>query len=162
MRHHVNIGMVQGKIIGQYVSSILAKREVMSSGYDEAIMLDVNGYVAEASGENIFAVKDGVIRTPPLSSPVLAGITRDSIITMAKDMGFTLREETFTRDFLYLCDEVFFTGTAAEVTPVREIDDREINGGSPGPITKKLQKCYFDTVRGGNTKHKEWLTKVNV
>lgn len=159
-RHHVNVGMVQGKIIGQYVSSILAKREVIHSGYDEAIMLDVNGYVAEASGENIFAVRDGVIRTPPMSSPILAGITRDSVIRIAKDMGLDLREETFTRDFLYLCDEVFFTGTAAEVTPVREIDDREINDGRPGPITQKLQKAYFDAVRGNSEKYRSWLTKV--
>lgn len=159
-RHHVNVGMVQGKIIGQYVSSILAKREVVAAGYDEAIMLDVNGYVAEASGENIFAIRDGVIRTPPLSSPILAGITRDSVITLAKDMNLELREETFTRDFLYLCDEVFLTGTAAEITPVREIDNRVIGEGKPGKFTLKLQKMFFDVIRGNNEKYKHWLTPI--
>ena len=159
-RHHVNVCMVQGKIIGQYVSSVLAKREVIAAGYDEAIMLDTCGYVAEASGENIFAVRNGLIRTPPISSPILSGITRDSVIKIAKDMGFDLREETFTRDFLYLSDEVFLTGTAAEVTPVREIDDREINGGRPGPITQKLQKTFFDIVRGNDERYRKWLTKV--
>jgi branched-chain amino acid aminotransferase len=161
-RHHVNVCMVQGKIIGQYVSSVLAKREVIASGYDEAIMLDTNGYVAEASGENIFAVRNGVIRTPPISSPILSGITRDSVIKISKDMGLDLREETFTRDFLYLSDEVFLTGTAAEVTPIRELDDREINGGRPGPITQRLQKVFFDVVRGNDERYKKWLTKINL
>lgn len=161
-RHHVNVQMVQGKIIGQYVTSILAKREVIQMGYDEAIMLDVNGYVAEGTGENIFVVRNGVIRTPPFSSPILAGITRDSVLCLARDMGLDVREETFTRDYLYLCDEVFMTGTAAEITPIREVDDREINGGHPGPITQKLQKAFFDAVRGNNLQHKEWLAKVMV
>ena len=162
MRHHVNVGMVQGKIIGQYVNSILAKREVMAAGYDEAIMLDTNGYVAEASGENIFAICNDVIRTPPLSSPILGGITRDSVIRIAKDSGLTLKEETFTRDFMYLCDEIFLTGTAAELTPVREVDDRQIGNGRPGPITQKLQKIFFDTVRRDDERYRTWLTRVNV
>jgi branched-chain amino acid aminotransferase len=159
-RHHVNVGMVQGKLVGQYINSILAKREAVKSGYDEAILLDLNGYVAEASGENLFVVRDGVIRTPPVSSPILAGITRDTVIKLSKDLGYDLREEAFTRDFMYICDEVFMTGTAAEVTPVREVDDRPINGGRSGEITKRLQKAYFDVVRGQNEKYKKWLTYV--
>lgn len=159
-RHHVNVGMVRGKIIGQYVNSILAKREVAAAGFDEAIMLDVNGYVAEASGENIFVIRDNVIYTPPDSSPILAGITRDSVITIIKDLGLELKEEAFTRDFMYIADEVFFTGTAAEVTPVVEIDNRQINGGKPGPITKKIQDIYLSAVRGGVEKYKHWLTKI--
>lgn len=159
-RHHVNVGMVQGKLVGQYINSILAKREAVKSGYDEAILLDVNGYVAEASGENIFVIRDGVIRTPPMSSPILAGITRDTIIKISKDLGYEVREEAFTRDYLYICDEVFMTGTAAEVTPVNEVDDRPINGGRPGEMTKRLQKAYFDVVRGENEKYKKWLTYI--
>ena len=159
-RYHVNIGMVQGKLIGQYISSILAKREVVKSGYGEAIMLDVNGYVAEGSGENIFVVRDGIIRTPPMSSPILAGITRDAIIKLARDFNYDLREETFTRDYMYICDEVFLTGTAAEITPVCEVDDRLVNGGKPGPITMRLQKAFYEIVRGESEKYKEWLTIV--
>ena len=159
-RHHVNVGMVQGKICGQYVSSILAKREAVNAGFDEAIMLDTKGYVAEATGENLFAIRDGVIRTPPFSSPILSGITRETIITIAKDLGMEVREETFTRDFLYLCDEVFFVGTAAEVTPVRELDNRDIGEGAPGPITKLIQEVYFSIVRGEKQKYQEWLTYV--
>ncbi|MFH1829876.1 MAG: branched-chain amino acid transaminase [Pseudomonadota bacterium] len=156
-RHHVNIGMVQGKIIGQYVTSILAKREALSMGYDEAIMLDTHGYVAEGSGENIFAVRDGIILTPPMTSPILPGVTRDTVIALANDMDLPLREQKFTRDFLYICDEVFLSGTAAEITPVREVDNRKVGSGAPGPITKQLQNAFFDAVRGKNTLHSEWL-----
>lgn len=159
-RYHVNIGMVQGKLVGQYISSILAKKEVVKAGYDEAIMLDVNGYVAEGSGENIFVIRDGILRTPPISSPILAGITRDTIIKVAKEMGCELREETFTRDFMYICDEVFLTGTAAEITPVCEVDDRTINGAKPGPITMKLQDAFYKIVHGEDEKYKKWLTLV--
>lgn len=159
-RHHVNVGMVQGKIIGQYVPSILAKREVMAAGYDEAVMLDTHGYVAECSGENLFAIRDGVIFTAPTSSPILPGVTRDTIITLARELDMSLREEVFTRDFLYLCDEVFLTGTAAEVTPVREVDDRSIGVGRPGPITQRIQKAFFDVVHGNNERHLRWLTTV--
>lgn len=159
-RHHVNVGMVQGKLVGQYVTSILAKREVLKAGYDEAVMLDTEGYVAECSGENLFAVRDGVIYTAPKSSPILPGVTRDSVIQLARDMDMVVKEEKFTRDFLYLCDEIFLTGTAAEVTPVREVDDRKIGSGKPGVITQKLQKVYFDTVHGQNERHMRWLTEV--
>lgn len=159
-RHHVNVGMVRGKIMGQYVSSILAKREAMALGFDEAILLDVHGYVAEASGENIFAIRDGVIYTPPDSSPILAGITRDSVIHFIRDLALPFREEAFTRDFLYICDEVFLTGTAAEVTPVVEIDCRKIGEGTPGPVTRKIQEMYLKTARGANKKYQHWLTKV--
>lgn len=157
-RHHVNVGMVHGKIIGQYVPSILAKREVLTAGYDEAIMLDTNGYVAECSGENIFAVRDGVVRTPPTTSPILPGITRDTVIQLAREMEMTVREETFTRDFLYLSDEVFLTGTAAEITPVCEVDNRKIGAGKPGPMTQRLQKVYSDVVRGNNERYARWIT----
>jgi branched-chain amino acid aminotransferase len=159
-RHHVNVAMVQGKIMGQYVSSILAKREVMADGYDEAIMLDTNGYVAECSGENIFAVRDGVIWTPPATSPILPGITRDTVIKLARGAELEVREEAFTRDFLYVCDEVFIVGTAAEVVPVREIDNRPVGSGKPGVISQRLQKAYFDVVRGSDERHRGWLTPV--
>ncbi len=159
-RHHVNVGMVQGKICGQYVTSILAKREAIKDGYDEAIMLDTRGFVAECTGENIFTIKDGIIRTPPTSSPILPGITRDSVIQLARDMNLDVREEKFTRDYVYLADEVFLTGTAAEVTPVREVDNRPVGAGKPGPITQRLQKAYFDAVRGNDEHYKRWLTVV--
>ncbi len=159
-RHHVNIGMVQGKIIGQYVTSILAKREALNMGYDEAIMLDTHGYVAEGSGENIFAVRDGIIYTPPMTSPILPGVTRDTVIVLAKNMDMPLREQKFTRDFLYICDEVFLTGTAAEITPVREVDNRMVGSSCPGHVTKQLQNAFFDIVRGKNTLHSDWLDVI--
>jgi branched-chain amino acid aminotransferase len=159
-RHHVNVGMVQGKICGQYVTSILAKREAMKSGFHETIMLDTQGYVAECSGENIFCVKDGILRTPPTTSPILPGITRATVLELAKDMNFEVKEDKFTRDFLYLCDEVFLTGTAAEVTPVCEVDNRQIGHGKPGHITQKLQEAYFNAVRGKNPLHKNWLARI--
>jgi branched-chain amino acid aminotransferase len=160
-RMHVNVNMVRGKITGQYVNSILAKREAVVAGYDEAILLDISGFVAEASGENIFCVgKMGMIRTPPLSSPILQGITRDSVLRILKDAGREVSEVTFTRDALYIGAEVFFTGTAAEITPVREVDDRMVGTGRPGPVTKLVQETYFRAVRGQEPKYAEWLTYV--
>jgi branched-chain amino acid aminotransferase len=155
-RHHVNVMMTKAKICGNYVNSVLAKREVMKMGYDEALMLDTEGYVSEASGENIFMVKNGVLKTTPLTS-ILPGITRDSVIQIAKAKKITLLEERFTRDELYTAQETFFTGTAAELTPIREIDDRIIGDGKPGPITKELQAAFFDIVKGRSPEYKEWL-----
>lgn len=160
-RHHVNTSMVKGKITGQYVNSILAKREVTQMGYDEAIMLDTEGYVSEASGENIFIVRDGKIFTPPLGSSILEGVTRNTLVALARESGFEVVEQRFTRDFMYTADEVFMTGTAAEVTPVREIDDREIGGENPGPVTADLQETYFDHVKGTADGHPEWLTYLD-
>ncbi len=160
-RMHVNVNMVRGKITGQYVNSILAKREAVLAGYDEAILLDISGFVAEASGENIFAVgRHGVVRTPSLSSPILAGITRDTAIKLLRDAGREVQEVSFTRDALYIAGEVFLTGTAAEVTPVREVDNRQVGNGSPGDVTKDIQERYFNVVRGGDPKYAEWLTYV--
>ncbi|RKG67614.1 branched-chain amino acid transaminase [Corallococcus sp. CA054B] len=161
-RNHVNVNMVRGKITGQYVNSILAKREAVLAGYDEAILLDISGFVAEASGENIFLVnKKGVIKTPPLSSPVLDGITRDTVLKLLRDAGHTTIEEvTVTRDALYIANEVFFTGTAAEITPVREVDNRQIGDGKPGPISKYVQDMYFRVVRGQEARYADWLTYV--
>jgi len=159
-RHHINVSLAKGKISGQYTNSVLAKREVKLAGYDEAIMLDPNGYVSEGSGENIFLVKGGALLTPDLSSSILEGITRDTLIQIAREEGLKLVEGRVTRDQLWLADEVFFTGTAAEVTPVREIDNRTIGEGVPGPITKRLQARFFDIVRGVDKTHSEWSTKV--
>jgi len=159
-RGGLNSTMSKGKICGQYVNSVLAKREAMKAGYSEAILLDHSGRVAEASGENLFMVRRGVLKTPPLSSPILDGITRDTIIKLARESGLTVEESTFARDELYVADEVFLCGTAAELTPVREIDDRTIGAGTRGPITEKLQSIYFDTVKGKSTAHPDWLTYV--
>lgn len=158
-RHHINVMMTKAKTTSNYVNSILAKREATSLGYDEALLLDIYGYVAEASGENIFIVSDGVLRTPPLTS-VLSGITRASIITLAQDLGLPVREDLFSRDELYLADEAFLTGTAAEVTPIREVDDRIIGTGKPGPITLKLQTIFFDVVLGRDPRYRDWLTYI--
>ncbi len=155
-RHHVNVMMTKAKICGNYVNSVLAKREVMKMGYDEALMLDTEGYVSEASGENIFMVKNGVLKTTPLTS-ILPGITRDAVIQIAKAKKMTLLEERFTRDELYTAQEAFFSGTAAELTPIREVDDRTIGEGKPGPMTKELQAAFFDIVRGKNPEYREWL-----
>jgi branched-chain amino acid aminotransferase len=158
-RMHVNVNMVRGKITGQYVNSILAKREAVLAGYDEAIMLDISGFVAEASGENLFCIgRKGNIRTPPLSSPILAGITRDTVIKILRDNGREVNEVTFTRDALYISDEVFFTGTAAEVTPVVEVDNRRVGNGKPGTVTKFVQDAYFKVVRGQDPRYSDWLT----
>jgi branched-chain amino acid aminotransferase len=155
-RHHVNVMMTKAKICGNYVNSVLAKREAMKMGYDEALMLDTEGYVSEASGENIFMVKNGVLKTTPLTS-ILPGITRDAVIQIAKAKKITLLEERFTRDELYTAQEAFFTGTAAELTPIREVDDRTIGEGKPGPMTQELQAAFFEIVRGKNPEYKEWL-----
>ncbi len=158
-RHHINVMMTNAKVVGNYVNSILAKREVTKAGYDEALLLDTNGYVAEASGENIFLVKDGALITPPLTS-VLPGITRDCVLTIARDLGLPVLEQRFPRDEIYIADEVFLSGTAAELTPVRELDDRIIGAGKPGPITKKIQDIYFAAVKGENPKYASWLTYI--
>ena len=155
-RHHPNIMLTKAKVSGNYVNSILSKREVTLAGYDEALMLDPQGYVAEGSGENIFYIRKNVIYTPPLTS-VLPGITRDSIITLANELGYEVREQLFSRDELYIADEVFFSGTAAEITPISEIDDRTIADGTPGPVTKELQSAFFDVVKGRNQKYSQWL-----
>ncbi len=158
-RHHINITMTKAKVCGHYVNSMLAKKEVKSCGYDEAIMLDPSGYVAEATGANIFVIRNGVINTPPVTT-VLAGITRDSVIQIAKDKGYSISEKTFARDELYLADEVFLTGSAAEITPVREIDDRMIGEGKTGSITKDIQDTFFNVVKGADKKYESWLTYV--
>jgi len=146
-RHHVNAKMTKGKTCGDYVNSILAKREALLDGYDEAIMLDVHGLVSEASGENVFVVRDGVLQTPPLHS-VLDGITRATVCELARHRDIRVEERLITRDDLYVADEIFLTGTAAEVTPIREVDHRAIGNGSRGPLTKLLQEAYFDVVAG--------------
>ena len=159
-RHHINVSLAKAKMTGQYTNSVLAKREAKFGGYDEAILLDANGFVSEGSGENIFVVKKGVLHTPDLSSSILEGITRETVITLAREMGLEVKECRITRDQLWLADEVFLTGTAAEITPVREVDNRQIGEGAVGPITKKLQARFFDIVRGSDTSHPEWLTTV--
>jgi len=158
-RHHVNVSMTRGKISGYYVNSILAKREAKADGYDEAILLDPEGYVSEGTGENIFIVRKGRLKTTPLTS-ILEGITRNSVIELANEQGVAVTEERFTRDEMYIADEVFVTGTAAELTPVREIDNRRIGSGKPGPITLALQKRFFSIVRGEDSSHASWLTRV--
>jgi branched-chain amino acid aminotransferase len=158
-RHYVNAKMTKGKTCGDYVNSILAKREALLDGYDEAIMLDSQGLVSEASGENVFVVRDGVIATPSLHS-VLGGITRSTLIDLARDKGMPVEERAITRDELYIADEVFLTGTAAEVTPIREIDRRSIGTGSRGPIATTLQKTFFDVVAGRERTYESWLTYV--
>jgi len=159
IRNHVNANMTRGKVCGYYVNSQLAKKEAISGGYDEALLLDTEGYVSEGSGENVFIVRNGVLKTTPLTS-ILEGITRNSILQIAEDEGISIKEERFTRDELYISDEAFFTGTAAEVTPIRELDGRVIGEGRPGKITKKLQSIFFDIVKGKNKKYKAWLTAI--
>ncbi|HEX7231234.1 MAG TPA: branched-chain amino acid transaminase [Candidatus Binatia bacterium] len=158
-RHHVNVMMTKSKTAGNYINSVLAKHEVKKSGYDEALMLDPEGYVSEASGENVFIVRDRTIKTTPLTS-ILPGITRDSIIALARDKGYQLVEERFTRDELYIADEAFFTGTAAELTPIREVDDRQIGSGRRGPVTEDLQTTFFDIIKGKNSRYEKWLAYV--
>jgi len=158
-RHHVNVSMVRAKASGWYVNSILANQEAVTDGYDEALLLDVDGYVSEGSGENVFIVKAGKLYTPDLAS-CLDGITRDAIMTLARDFGIPVIEKRITRDEMYCADEAFFTGTAAEVTPIRELDNRTIGSGSRGPITEKLQATFFDIVQGKNAKYGEWLTHI--
>ncbi len=158
-RHHVNITMCKAKAVGNYMNSLLAVQEAVSCGYDEALLLDTEGYVAEGSGENIFIVRDGIIYTPETTS-ALNGITRATIFSFAKDLGLTICEKRLSRDEVYIADEAFFTGTAAEVTPIRELDDRTIGNGKRGPITERLQSLYFDAAHGRNDKYKDWLTLV--
>ena len=158
-RHHVNVTMCKAKANGNYMNSMLALREALDSGCQEALLLDPEGYVAEGSGENFFLVRDGVIYTPELTS-CLDGITRKTIIEMAQALGYTVREKRITRDEVYVADEAFFTGTAAEVLPIRILDGRVIGTGSRGPVTEKLQTLYFDTVTGKAPFKKEWITPV--
>ena len=159
-RHHVNITMCKAKASGNYINSILALREAQDAGCDEALLLDNEGYVAEGTGENIFVVKNGTIHTPELTS-CLPGITRDTILVFAREQGFDVVERRITRDEVYIADEAFFTGTAAEVLPIRELDGRVIASGKRGPATEKLQSLYFDQVRGRREAHPEWHTPVN-
>ena len=156
-RHHVNISMTRAKVTSYYANSQLAKREAKEAGYDEAILLDTDGYVAEGPGENIFIVRNGTLKTTPLGS-ILEGITRNSIIQLAQEKGIPVAQERFSRDEIYIADEAFFTGTAAEITPIREVDGRIIGPGKPGEITKLLQKLFFDIVAGKDSAHKSWLT----
>jgi branched-chain amino acid aminotransferase len=158
-RHHVNISMTRAKSNGAYINSMLALQEAISGGADEALLLDPEGYVAEGSGENIFLIKDGVIYTPEVTS-CLNGITRSTVLTLAGEAGIKVIEKRITRDEVYIADEAFFTGTAAEVTPIREVDGRNIGIGRRGPVTEKLQKAYFDLVTGKTDAHPEWRTLV--
>jgi len=158
-RFHVNTLMSKAKVVGHYVNSILAAVEVRRSGYDEALMLDVDGFVAECSGENIFIVRGGKVKTSPLTS-VLPGITRDTVLTLLQDRGLAVREDRFTRDEVYVADEAFLTGTAAEITPIRELDDRCIGSGKPGPITAELQAAYGAVTRGEIPQYRHWLTPI--
>jgi len=158
-RHHVNVTMCKAKANGNYMNSILAHQEAAQDGYEEALLLDVDGFVAEGSGENVFIVRNGKIYTPDLTA-ALEGITRDTIVQLAGELGIPVIEKRITRDEVYGADEAFFTGTAAEVTPIRELDRRSIGAGTAGPITKQLQKMYFDVVHGRSAKHADWLTLV--
>ena len=158
-RQHVNISMTKAKVCGNYTNSILGKVEAVGDGYDEALFLDATGHVAEGSGENIFVVRRGALSTTPRSA-ILEGITRDAVMTIAADLGLAVREEFFTRDQLYAADEAFFTGTAAEITPIREVDRRSIGAGVRGPVTKAVQEAFFSAVRGENPRYRGWLTPV--
>ena len=159
-RHHVNITMTQAKAVSNYTNSILANMEALDDGYDEALLLDVSGFVSEGAGENIFVVKDGKVYTPDLSAGALNGITRNTVVHICQDLGIELVQKRITRDEIYIADEAFFTGTAAEVTPIRELDRVEIGIGSRGPITEKIQAAFFDIVSGRNPKYAHWLTQV--
>ncbi len=158
-RHHVNVSLVRAKASGYYINSILANQEALADGYDEALLLDTDGYVSEGSGENVFIIRKGKIYTPDLAS-CLDGITRDSVLTMARDLGIEVVEKRITRDEVYCADEAFFTGTAAEITPIRELDNRAIGDGQRGPITEKLQALFFDVVAGKAPQYSHWLTIV--
>jgi len=158
-RHHVNVSMCRAKYSGTYANSILANAEALDNGYDEGLLLDVDGFVAEGAGENIFMVKNGRIYEPELTSSLI-GITRDSVIQLAAGLGYKVESRRITRDDLYIADELFFTGTAAEVTPIREVDGRTVGAGKRGPVTAKLQKAFFDLVKGKNKRHAKWLAPV--
>jgi branched-chain amino acid aminotransferase len=159
-RHHVNITMTQAKAVSNYTNSILANMEATDDGYDEALLLDASGFASEGAGENLFIIKNGVVYTPDLSAGALNGITRNTIFAICADLGLKIVEKRITRDEIYIADEAFFTGTAAEVTPIRELDRLEIGQGSRGPITEKIQSAFFDIVNGRNPKYAEWLTPV--
>lgn len=159
-RHHVNITMTQAKAVSNYTNSILANMEVTDEGYDEALLLDTSGFVSEGAGENIFVIKDGAVYTPDLSAGALNGITRNTVMHICKDLGLELIQKRITRDEVYIADEAFFTGTAAEVTPIRELDRIELGAGSRGPITEKIQSAFFDIVNGRNKAYSHWLSKV--
>ena len=159
-RHHVNITMTQAKAVSNYTNSILANTEATEDGYDEALLLDSSGFVSEGSGENVFVIKNGVVFTPDLSAGALKGITRDTVFHICQDLGLQVVEKRITRDEVYIADEAFFTGTAAEVTPIRELDRIELGSGSRGPITEKIQSAFFDIVNGRNPKYAHWLTLV--
>ena len=159
-RHHVNITMTQAKAVSNYTNSILANMEATEDGYDEALLLDASGFVSEGAGENLFVIKGGVVYTPDLSAGALNGITRNTVFSICADLGLKVVEKRITRDEVYISDEAFFTGTAAEVTPIRELDRIELGAGSRGPITEKIQSAFFDIVNGRNPKYAEWLTPV--
>jgi len=159
-RHHVNISLTRAKITGNYTNSQFAKREAKAAGYDEAILLDTEGFVSEGPGENIFIVRNGILKTTPMTSSILDGITRNTIIQLAQEQHIPVEEARFTRDDLYIADEAFFTGTAAEVTPIREVDGRIIGKGMPGPLTRQLQTSFFDVVRNKTEDTHDWLTFV--
>jgi branched-chain amino acid aminotransferase len=159
-RHHVNITMTQAKAVSNYTNSIMANMEALDDGYDEALLLDSSGFVSEGAGENVFVVKGGVVYTPDLSAGALNGITRNTVLHICKDLGLELVQKRITRDEIYIADEAFFTGTAAEVTPIRELDRIEIGAGSRGPVTAKIQAAFFDIVNGRNPKYAHWLTKI--
>jgi branched-chain amino acid aminotransferase len=159
-RHHVNITMTQAKAVSNYTNSILANMEATDDGYDEALLLDASGFVSEGAGENLFVIKNGVVYTPDLSAGALNGITRNTVFAICTDLGLKVVEKRITRDEVYICDEAFFTGTAAEVTPIRELDRLELGSGSRGPITEKIQTAFFDIVNGRNSQYREWLTPV--
>ena len=159
-RHHVNITMTQAKAVSNYTNSILANMEATDEGYDEALLLDPQGFVSEGAGENVFIVRKGVVYTPDSSAGALNGITRNTIFSICQDLGLELKEKPITRDEIYIADEAFFSGTAAEVTPIRELDRIEIGSGSRGPITEKIQAAFFDIVNGRNPKYASWLAKV--
>jgi branched-chain amino acid aminotransferase len=158
-RHHVNVNMARAKFSGTYANSILANLEATENGYDEALLLDTEGFVAEGAGENLFIVKNGKIYEPEIAS-ALMGITRDSIITLARELGYEVSARRLTRDDIYVADEAFFTGTAAEVTPIRELDNRTIGEGKRGPVTTRIQQLFFDVIRGKVAKHRDWLSPV--
>jgi branched-chain amino acid aminotransferase len=159
-RHHVNITMTQAKAVSNYSNSILANMEAVDDGYDEALLLDASGFVSEGAGENVFVVKDGKVYTPDLSAGALNGITRNTVFHICADLGVEIIQKRITRDEIYIADEAFFTGTAAEVTPIRELDRVEIGVGSRGPVTEKIQSAFFDIVNGRNSKYASWLTRV--
>jgi branched-chain amino acid aminotransferase len=159
-RHHVNITMTQAKAVSNYSNSILANMEALDDGYDEALLLDSSGFVSEGAGENVFVIKDGVVYTPDLSAGALNGITRNTVMHICKDLGVELVQKRITRDEIYIADEAFFTGTAAEVTPIRELDRVQIGIGRRGPLTERIQNAFFDIVNGRNPKYAHWLTRV--